>query len=133
MKPIDDARPRWLHPRSAYVHVPFCAHKCGYCDFASIANAEDRIDNYLGALAQEMTRVLGEPQRVETIFIGGGTPTHLSPKQLVVLLEAVRRWLPLEADGEFTVEANPNTLDDAKSTIMAEAGVNRVSLGAQSF
>jgi len=130
----DDQRgPRWLHPRSAYIHVPFCAHKCGYCDFASIANAEDRIDDYLAALEREMFRVLGEPQRVETIFVGGGTPTHLSSRQLVALLDSIRHWLPLEDGGEFTVEANPNTLDESKAAILFEAGVNRVSLGAQSF
>jgi oxygen-independent coproporphyrinogen-3 oxidase len=126
-------QPRWLHPRSAYVHVPFCAHKCGYCDFASIANAEDRIDDYLTALEREMSRILGKPQSVETIFIGGGTPTHLSAVQLAKLLGAIRHWLPLECGGEFTVEANPNTLDETKATVLSEHGVNRVSLGAQSF
>lgn len=129
----ESARPQWLQPRSAYVHVPFCAHKCGYCDFASIANAEDRIDDYLTALEREMSRVLGEPQIVETIFIGGGTPTHLSAVQLAKLLGTIRQWLPLEKGGEFTVEANPNTLDETKATVLSEHGVNRVSLGAQSF
>ena len=128
-----DVRRPWLHPRSAYIHVPFCAHKCGYCDFASIAHAEHRIDDYLRALSCEMERVLTEPQLVETIFIGGGTPTHLSPEQLKTLFDSVNRWLPMSENGEFTVEANPNTLDEAKVEALASAGVNRVSLGAQSF
>jgi oxygen-independent coproporphyrinogen-3 oxidase len=130
---LDDLGPPWLYPRSAYIHVPFCAHKCGYCDFASVANAEDRIDDYLRALAAEMESVLETPRAVETIFIGGGTPTHLAPGQLEVLLELVRRWLPLKADGEFSVEANPNTLDDHRVAALVGGGVNRVSLGAQSF
>ena len=119
--------------RHLYVHVPFCAHKCGYCDFASVANAEDQIDDYLKALLHEMERVLGEPQAVETIFIGGGTPTHLSVSQLDVLLQGINRWLPLRDGGEFTVEANPNTLDGDKAKSLVRGGVNRVSLGAQSF
>jgi oxygen-independent coproporphyrinogen-3 oxidase len=128
-----DERPRWIAPRSAYIHVPFCAHKCGYCDFASVANAEDQIDDYLVALDLEMARVLGKPRGVETIFIGGGTPTYLNSEQLDVLLASINRWLPLSMGGEFTVEANPNTLDESKIEALVRGGVNRVSLGAQSF
>lgn len=117
---------------AAYVHIPFCAHKCGYCDFASLAGADHLADRYLLALAREMSRV-GEPREVETIFIGGGTPTRLSADQLRRVLADVRRWFPLKAGGEWTVEANPGTLDAEKADVLAEAGVNRVSLGAQSF
>jgi oxygen-independent coproporphyrinogen-3 oxidase len=123
----------WLAPRSAYIHIPFCRHKCGYCDFASVANAEASIDDYLSALEAETQRVLGEPREVDTIFIGGGTPTYPSAKQLARLLAIVQRWLPLERAGEWTVESNPNTLDAEKAGLLAAAGVNRVSLGAQSF
>lgn len=114
------------------MHVPFCAHKCGYCDFASVAGADALADRYLDALEQEITR-LGTPQPVETIFIGGGTPTRLEAPQLRRLLELVATWFPLQPDGEWTVEANPETLDEAKADVLARAGVNRVSLGAQSF
>lgn len=119
-------------PKAAYVHIPFCAHKCGYCDFASLAGADHLADRYLLALEREIARV-GEPQPVETIFIGGGTPTRLDPRQLERLLATLRRWFPLIPGGEWTVEANPGTLDAAKADVLAEGGVNRVSLGAQSF
>ena len=90
------------------------------------------IDLYVEALAVELAR-LGSPQPVHTIFLGGGTPTHLSPRQLEQLLTAVLTWLPLEPDHEFSVEANPGTLDADKVAVLADHGVNRVSLGAQSF
>jgi len=128
-----DQDPPWLRPRSAYVHIPFCAHKCGYCDFASLAGADHLSERYLDALEREMEMTLVEPRRVETIFIGGGTPTRLDAPSLGRLAAMVRRWLPLEPGGEWTIEANPGTLDAEKADVMAEAGVNRVSLGAQSF
>ena len=122
-----------LAPRAAYIHVPFCAHKCGYCDFASLAGADHLIDRYLAALELEIRFRLKEPQPVETIFIGGGTPTRLEPDQLKRLLTAVSHWFPLEPGGEWTVEANPGTLDPRKIEVLKQGGVNRISLGAQSF
>ena len=122
----------WNWPRAAYVHIPFCAHKCGYCDFASLAGSDHLADRYLEALGREM-EFSGEPQEVDTIFIGGGTPTRLDARQLERLLAMVRRWFPLRAGGEWTVEANPGTLDEEKADVLASGGVNRVSLGAQSF
>ncbi len=127
------ARPApWVEPRSAYVHIPFCAHKCGYCDFASLAGSDHLADRYLDALGREMA-ALGDPREVETIFIGGGTPTRLDPGQLDRLLRMTRHHFPLAPGGEWTVEANPGTLDEAKVDVLARGGVNRVSLGAQSF
>jgi oxygen-independent coproporphyrinogen-3 oxidase len=125
--------PSWVWPRAAYVHIPFCAHKCGYCDFASLAGFDHLADRYLSALEREMTMTLGQPKVVETIFVGGGTPTRLDSQQLVRLVAMIGRWLPLAEGGEWTVEANPGTLDHEKVDILREAGVNRVSLGAQSF
>lgn len=122
----------WLWPRAVYVHIPFCAHKCGYCDFASLAGMDHLADRYLAALEREMARV-GQPQEVDTIFVGGGTPTRLDAPALRRLLEAIARWFPLRPGGEWTVEANPGTLDEAKADVLAAGGVNRVSLGAQSF
>ena len=127
-----DSNATWLRPRAAYVHVPFCAHKCGYCDFASVAGSDHLADRYLTALEREMA-TLGTPQEVDTIFVGGGTPTRLDAPALARLLTAIRRWFPLIPGGEWTVEANPGTLDDQKADVLAEGGVNRVSLGAQSF
>jgi oxygen-independent coproporphyrinogen-3 oxidase len=124
--------PPWLWPGAAYVHVPFCLHHCCYCDFAVAAGQDHLIDLYTEALAAEM-RTLERPQPIDTLFLGGGTPTHLSPCQLERLLRAVLDWLPLRPGHEFSVEANPATLTAEKVGVLAAHGVNRISLGAQSF
>lgn len=90
-------------------------------------------DRYLDAVERELELVVGRPSPVETIFVGGGTPTRLSVEQLDRLMGLIRRWFPLEAGGEWTVEANPETINGEKAQALAEGGVNRVSLGAQSF
>lgn len=127
-----DPRPPWIWPRAGYVHIPFCAHHCGYCDFAIAVGQEAQIDRYTQALEMEL-RSLGQPQPVSTLFLGGGTPTHLEPHQLDRLLDVLHSWLPLEPGGEFSIEANPTNLTPDKIRILAEHGVNRLSLGAQSF
>jgi oxygen-independent coproporphyrinogen-3 oxidase len=119
-------------PRAAYVHVPFCAHRCGYCDFAIAVGRNELIDPYLEALAADLA-TLAHPRAVRTLFLGGGTPTYLSAVPLARLLRDVTRWLPPEAGHEFTIEANPGTLDAEKVAVLADYGVTRVSLGAQSF
>lgn len=119
-------------PRAAYVHVPFCRHRCGYCNFTLIAGRDDLIQSYLNALERELTQ-LGEPREVDTLFLGGGTPTHLAPAQLARLLELVRYWFPLAAGYEFSVEANPADVTDDRIAVLAAGGVTRLSLGAQSF
>ncbi len=136
-QPLPDAdatgRPPWLWPRAVYVHVPFCEHKCGYCDFASVAGAESQADRYLDALGREIPMLVERPREVDTIFVGGGTPTRLDAGQLDRLLGLIRYWFPMTPGGEWTVEANPGTLDEVKADVLAEGGVNRVSVGAQSF
>ena len=126
--------PPWLWPRAAYVHVPFCAHHCGYCDFAIATGQDHAIELYLDALAAEIA-TLGEPRPVRTLFIGGGTPTHLSAGQLERLLSILRHWLPFDprSEPEFSIECNPDTLHADKIDVLADHGVTRVSLGAQSF
>jgi oxygen-independent coproporphyrinogen-3 oxidase len=123
-----------LWPRAAYVHVPFCVHHCGYCDFAIATGQDHQIELYLDALAAELT-TLGQPQPVRTLFLGGGTPTHLSAAQLERLLSTLQRWLPFDPDcePEFSIECNPDTLTADKIDVLADHGVTRVSLGAQSF
>src|ERR1700682_2718929 len=106
----DAMQPPWLEPRAAYIHVPFCAHHCGYCDFAIAVKQEHLIELYLDALAAELA-TLGEPRPVKTVFIGGGTPTLLNAGQLERLLSFINQWLPLATNGEFSIEANPDTLD----------------------
>jgi oxygen-independent coproporphyrinogen-3 oxidase len=124
----------WQVPRAAYIHVPFCAHRCGYCDFAALAGMDHLAARYLTALECEMAMTLGgAPHEVDTIFVGGGTPTRLDARQLAQLLAMIRTWFPLAEGGEWTVEANPGTLDEDKADVLADGGVNRVSLGAQTF
>jgi oxygen-independent coproporphyrinogen-3 oxidase len=124
--------PAFPPPRAAYVHVPFCRHRCGYCNFTLIAGRDDLVSAYLDALEVELA-ALGEPREVDTIFIGGGTPTHLTPPQLERLLALVQRWFPTTPGHEFSVEANPSDVDEARLDMLAAGGVTRISLGAQSF
>ncbi len=126
------AKAPWIFPRAAYIHVPFCAHHCGYCDFAIAVGQDDQIERYVQALSLELA-LLHEPQTVETLFLGGGTPTHLNARQLAAMLKTILHWLPLAPGAEFSVEANPNDLDDDRLAVLAEHGVNRLSVGVQSF
>jgi oxygen-independent coproporphyrinogen-3 oxidase len=119
-------------PRSAYVHVPFCRHRCGYCNFTLVAGRDDLIGDYLKAIEMELA-ALGQPREIDTLFFGGGTPTHLPLDALATLLKTVARWFPLASGGEFSVEANPADLSDDKIALLAAYGVNRLSLGGQSF
>ncbi|MBL8852181.1 MAG: radical SAM family heme chaperone HemW [Planctomycetaceae bacterium] len=119
-------------PRAAYVHVPFCAHRCGYCDFTVIAGRDDLAGDYLHALELELA-ALGHPREVDTLFVGGGTPTQLALPELERLLALLQRWLPLSAAGEFSIEANPARFERATADTLRTHGVNRVSLGVQSF
>lgn len=119
-------------PRSAYIHVPFCVHRCGYCDFTLVAGRDELMSDYLRAIEIELTRVEGRP-RLETLFFGGGTPTHLPPDSLRKLIELIRDRFDLAVDAEFSVEGNPADLSDQTLDVLADAGVNRLSLGVQSF
>src|SRR5262249_41481476 len=121
-----------LTPRAAYVHVPFCAHHCGYCDFAIATSQDHLIELYLDALEAELS-TLKQPQPISTLYLGGGTPTHLHAKPLARMLQLTRRWLDLPPGCELSVEANPGTLTSDKVAVLAEHGVTRVSLGTQSF
>ena len=122
----------WFRPHTAYVHVPFCAHHCGYCDFAVTTAAGPLVELYLDALAAELAG-LGDPFPVETRFIGGGTPTRLTPDQLARLLALLTRWLPAPPGSEFSIEANPDDVTPELVAVLAAGGVTRVSLGVQSF
>ena len=125
---------RWT-PRALYIHIPFCTNKCFYCDFNSYVAAGQPIDAYLDALENEMRLTVEElpPTAIDTVFVGGGTPTVLTPPQMSRFLDSVRRHFPIAADAEFTMEANPGTTDMEKLAAMREGGVNRISFGAQTF
>ena len=122
----------WLIPQAAYLHVPFCAHHCGYCDFAVASGQDHSIDLYIEALGAEMA-TLGRPAPVRTIFLGGGTPTYLSPNQLERLLGSIHQWLPMESGGEFSIESTPESITAEKIAVLAAGGVNRISIGVQTF
>jgi oxygen-independent coproporphyrinogen-3 oxidase len=114
--------------RHLYVHLPFCAHRCGYCDFVTLVGKREGHGAYVDALLAELELerdVLAEG--VETVFVGGGTPTFTEPGELARLLNALPRA------AEVTVEANPETVTPELASLLRESGVTRVSLGAQSF
>ncbi|MFN0199008.1 MAG: radical SAM family heme chaperone HemW [Planctomycetaceae bacterium] len=117
---------------AAYVHVPFCAHRCGYCDFTLISGRDDLIESYLASLEIELA-TLATPRAMQTLFLGGGTPSHLSLAQLERLFDLLERWLPVTCETEFSLEANPLDLTTDKLRLFADRGVNRISLGVQSF
>jgi len=119
-------------PASAYIHVPFCKHRCGYCNFSLLADRPAWFDRFLGALERELAE-LQIPRAVETLFIGGGTPSVLPAKQMIRLLEMLSKWLPLEAGGEWTMECNPTDVNQDLCDLLAFYGLTRISLGGQSF
>lgn len=117
--------------RGLYIHIPFCVKKCRYCDFVSYCNKHSRIDAYIDALIREMRQYKGEA--VDTVFIGGGTPTVLNKTQLKRLCGAVFENFKVADGYEFSIEANPGTVDYEKAKVLLDGGVNRISLGVQSF
>jgi oxygen-independent coproporphyrinogen-3 oxidase len=117
--------------RHLYVHLPFCASRCGYCAFVVEVGALDRRDAYLEALLREIARERPRLGALESVYLGGGTPTLMRARRLEPLLE---RLGPLLAEGaEVSIEANPETVDRALLRALRDAGVTRLSLGAQSF
>jgi putative oxygen-independent coproporphyrinogen III oxidase len=116
------------HVRHLYVHLPFCAHRCGYCDFVTVVGREELHARYVDAVLTELELEGGLLARsLETIFLGGGTPTFTDGRELRRLLES------LPSAEEVTVEANPETVTPALARLLRESAVTRVSLGAQSF
>jgi oxygen-independent coproporphyrinogen-3 oxidase len=120
-----------------YIHIPFCRRKCAYCDFYSVERGEQTvIQRYLSALCREIT-LRGEARipahTVETIYFGGGTPSLLAPDQLVSILMHIDKYYAISDKPEITLEANPGTLSDDMLRDFREAGINRISIGIQSF
>jgi oxygen-independent coproporphyrinogen-3 oxidase len=121
-----------MAPRAAYVHVPFCARRCGYCNFTLVAGRLDLVDRYLAALELELG-ALGGPHELDTLFLGGGTPSQLPPAALRRLFGLLRRQFALAPSAEVSFEVNPADFDESLADSLHELGVTRVSLGAQSF
>jgi oxygen-independent coproporphyrinogen III oxidase len=149
-----------VHPRHLYVHVPFCARRCSYCDFSIAVRKQTPVDEYVSALRTELQLVGSDrlpatgtrtsdglptegtgsskpvhlaSDRLDTLYLGGGTPSRLGGPGIARVLDAVREHAPLGADAEVTIEANPDDVSDIAVRQWAAAGVNRISLGAQSF
>lgn len=129
-------------PVALYIHIPFCAVRCHYCDFNTFAGLEDRFAPYTAALVEEIKRAsasragtaaTGLRPRIRTIFIGGGTPTILPPELLDQIIAACRDAFDVPPEIEITSEANPGTVDRARFTALRALGVNRLSMGVQSF
>ena len=117
--------------RHLYAHLPFCSSRCGYCAFVVHVDALDRRDGYLEALLAELELEAGRLGSLDTVYLGGGTPTLMRPRRLGALMD---RIAPLLADGaEVSIEANPETVDDTALRALRAAGVTRLSLGVQSF
>jgi coproporphyrinogen III oxidase-like Fe-S oxidoreductase len=125
-----------LPPLSLYIHIPWCARKCPYCDFNSHeARSAVPEERYVSALIADLEHALPAVwgRRVQTVFLGGGTPSLFSARSIDAILAAARARLALAADAEITLEANPGTVEAGKFRDFAGAGVNRISLGIQSF
>lgn len=121
--------------RSLYIHIPFCFHKCHYCDFYSIVDRKDRQEAFADRMIEELralSQITNQPE-LSTIFIGGGTPTLLAPTLLKKVLETVQQQFPLSQNLEWTIESNPETLTDEICDVIVGSKINRVSIGAQSF
>src|SRR2546427_623043 len=121
--------------RHLYVHIPFCRHKCGYCDFNAYAGMDRLMPDYAAALEQELV-FAGERypfQQLERVYSGGGTPSLLPAGEVSRLLEFIRRNFNIAPDAEVTLEANPASTDETKIGAWLEGGVNRLSLGVQGF
>lgn len=117
-----------------YIHIPFCVRKCAYCDFLSAPADQDTIAQYMDALKKQLVRQAASFQNkvVDSVFVGGGTPTVLRTAQLAELLETVQNNYAFAKNAEITVEANPGTITEQKARVLVDGGVNRVSLGLQS-
>jgi oxygen-independent coproporphyrinogen-3 oxidase len=128
-------------PRHAYVHVPFCRHRCGYCDFTLVAGRDDLVDRYFAALGRELERIrraaASEHESacldLDTLYLGGGTPSHLGPDGLRRLFALLRDRLRPTSDAEVSLEANPLDVTAEFVAAARDCGVTRVSLGGQSL
>lgn len=123
-------------PLGLYIHIPFCRSKCAYCDFYSLAGAEERMDDYCRALERHLAEVApqAECHKADTVYFGGGTPSYLGAERLCRLLGSIRKLYKIDKHAEITLEANPDSATDRKTLKrLRKAGFNRLSLGVQSM
>ncbi|AMQ06075.1 MULTISPECIES: radical SAM family heme chaperone HemW [Sporosarcina] len=122
--------------RGMYIHIPFCHQICHYCDFNKVFFKNQPVDEYIESMGQELAIMRQEGisfKEVETVFLGGGTPTSLSEKQLERLLEIIHEYVDVSSLKEFSTEANPDELTFGKLIVLKNGGVDRLSIGVQSF
>lgn len=124
--------PQLTTPRSVYIHVPFCRHRCGYCNFSLVANRDYLIQRFLNALEVEI-QWLDRRYEIDTLFLGGGTPSYLPPADFERLFEIVSSRFDLASVAEVTAECNPGDVTADRVALFDRCGINRVSLGVQSF
>lgn len=119
---------------SLYLHIPFCKKKCAYCDFVSLAKSPEYQNNYISALIKEIEKssILAALYNIDTVYIGGGTPSFLSEESIEKLLKAIHKNFKLDNVREFTFECNPESLDESKLRLLKKYAINRISLGLQS-
>ena len=110
--------------RHAYVHVPFCRHRCGYCDFTLVAGRDDLFDDYYTALGIELKR-LAQPIELDTLYLGGGTPSHLGSEGIRHLFDVLHDVLRPTSAAEVTIEANPLDVSEAAIEAFRRCGINR--------
>ncbi len=126
-----------MPPRHLYIHVPFCARRCSYCDFSIAVRTATPVDEYLTALRTEADRIIGEGWSegwaLDTLYLGGGTPSRLGGSGVARLLAMIRERATINPGAELTLEANPDDVTPDVASAWFDAGINRVSLGAQSF
>lgn len=125
-----------LEPAGLYVHLPFCVVRCSYCDFYSLVGQDDLANAYVASVAREIEefpRRSGLSPQVATVYIGGGTPSHAPRGSVETIMTSVRATFDLPSDAEVTVEANPESVEREKLAEFRSCGVNRLSLGVQSF
>ena len=119
-------------PIGLYVHIPYCVNKCAYCDFKSFVGKEETSKAYFDVLRREIISQRKENQKVNTIYIGGGTPSVIDPQYIKETLNSIRQSFELEENSEISIECNPGTVTMDKLEVYKEAGINRISIGLQS-
>jgi oxygen-independent coproporphyrinogen III oxidase len=122
-----------MPPRHLYVHVPFCARRCSYCDFSIAVRSRTPVEEYANALCAELASGAVDGATLDTVYLGGGTPSRLGGPGVARVFGAIRERAQLATDAEITIEANPDDVNDIAVAQWVESGVNRISLGAQSF
>ena len=122
-----------MEPIGLYIHIPFCEKKCNYCDFLTFVNREDAVEDYVKYLKKEIEMYKGENITLDTIYVGGGTPSYLEASQMRDIISKVKDVFTIDKDVEFTIEMNPESVTEEKIQTYLDCGINRFSMGVQSL